>query len=141
MVGSAHEGGGLVGTTGDVDRRDELQRGSMNEKELNKWRDVLGVDFATGPDTTVVSIPTDTRVYIVAEEHGHAEWFAKKIRIQKKQYRYVREAHDLYGAEGVIIFYETAWRMNYFNEIRELADIMIGNGRLLEIKQEFILHE
>jgi len=110
-------------------------------KELSRDFITAGVDVGDGKDVTAVFIPPETRVYILAGEFRHAEWFAKKIRLPKKQWKYVERWSDLAGASGVVIQYETFWRHPEAHRLREIVDIMIKNDRLVEVKQEQVLHE
>jgi hypothetical protein len=110
-------------------------------KELSREFIEMGMDVASGKDVNAVFIPPDAKVYILAGEHRHAEWFADKIRLPKKQWKYVERWSDLVGASGVVIEYETFWRHPESRRLRQIVDIMIKNGRLVEVRQEDVLHE
>jgi len=118
-------------------------------KQKHKWEEYLGekppnihkLKELSRDFITAVFIPPETRVYILAGEFRHAEWFAKKIRLPKKQWKYVERWSDLAGASGVVIQYETFWRHPEAHRLREIVDIMIKNDRLVEVKQEQVLHE
>jgi len=119
----------------------------MNENEfkkavLNDWGKFLGVDPGkSGSDKTAFVITPETKIYILAGDHRHAEWFASKCRFPRKQWRYVDRPHSLDGAVGVVIYYETFWENPDARWIDDLVRILIDRGRLVEVKQESVLHE
>ena len=92
------------------------------------WNEFMGVDKAIGPDKTVIKIVPDTKVYILAEEYGHAEWFAHHIHLPHRQFKYVKNHFDLYGARGIVVYYETHWRNNESHEIDDMVNILKEHG-------------
>lgn len=98
------------------------------EKVLQDWGRFVGVDKASGSDTTVFH--PDVKFYILAEAFRHAEWFARHIHLPRKQFKWIDQPSDLHGASGIVVYYETWARHNRAHEINSLVNILKEHGHV-----------
>ena len=113
-----------------MNQKDEFREAFLK----GDWQKMMGMDVASQPDRTVFRLAPNERIYIQAREHRHAEYWAKKQRLHKTQWKYVSEPNDLMGARGIVIYYSTWHSHSRANELDEAVSHCVASGRLVRLE-------